>query len=333
MSLMFRLAFVATLVAVSSCSPANKVGEAKADKTYNKKVDAKAEFERLEPKVDILFVVDNSRSMQKHQTNMAVNIGKFLDSFVRTSKADFHMGVTTTDTETTWSECCGRLVGKPAFLNRTTPNLEIELGSRIQAVGVDGIGYERMFDPVYAAFSEPNLSSVNKSFLRADAHLALIFITDAEDQSVTTSAQTLKDFLRKLKGPRQLVLSYGAIVPSNVSNCPRDEFTTPLQLEYFLSLSPSAGSNVFSLCDAQFGEKLADLGRDLVARIGSYFPLARTPQVETIEVTFGSQKIPSDKRVGWTFDAERNAVRLGPDLVLSKQPQGTEVRVKYIAIE
>ncbi len=51
-----------------------------------------AEFDS---RIDILFVIDNSRSMINHQKNLSANITKFVDEFAKIKSIDFHIGVTT----------------------------------------------------------------------------------------------------------------------------------------------------------------------------------------------------------------------------------------------
>jgi hypothetical protein len=196
-------------------------------------------------------------------------------------------------------------------------------------VGTGGSVEEKVFDPVYKALSEPNLNGANAGFLRSDAYLALVFITDAEDQSVKIDGQDLYDYLANLKGGRERVLSYGAIVPSNVTNCTRDDGTHPTRIEAFLGLSPSAGFNEFSLCDTKFGNRIAEMGRDLARRSGSVLRLRRVPVIETIRMSFGTQVVPPDPLDGWSYEAETNSLHIGPNLVWSKQPDGTELVVTY----
>ena len=39
--------------------------------------------EVFDPSVDILFVIDNSGSMQPHQANLSNNVNRFIQSFVK----------------------------------------------------------------------------------------------------------------------------------------------------------------------------------------------------------------------------------------------------------
>lgn len=47
----------------------------------------------FEPKLDILFVIDDSQSMAPHQQRLAANISRFVESFSVEGFIDFHIGV------------------------------------------------------------------------------------------------------------------------------------------------------------------------------------------------------------------------------------------------
>lgn len=290
--------------------------------------------EVFDPSVDILFVIDNSGSMQPHQANLSNNVNRFIQSFVKKNGLDFHIGVVTTDMGNSGfgstGACCGVLAGNPHYVERSTPNFAVAL-SRNMVVGTDGSAQEESFGPVIAALTEPNLSVANIGFYRPKAHLAIIFVTDAEDQS-SGSVDGFLNFLVALKGDTAKVSVYGAIVPSTETNCDRDEpFTMPRRLEALLGKVSNAGNNILSLCSPDYGNRLASLGDDLLRRVGSLIYLNRRPVSGTIRVTFGSQNIPADPLVGFRYDSFRNAIILGEKIVWSNQPAGTKVQVSYEA--
>lgn len=324
-----RLA-VLSVFTLMACSPSTPQGQITAV-NHGDKISGDTGLEMLEPKVDILFIVDSSGSMDTHQRNLAANIGRFMSAFFSSLQADFHVGVITTDDD--WgTACCGRLIGVPAYVERSTPNFQAELARRL-VVGTSGATTEKVFDPLYNALTDPNMSTVNAGFYRQDAYLAIVIITDAEDQSTMMRSDTMQDFLVKLKGTSEKILSYGVLVPTGTFGCARDEGVPPTDIERFLSFSPTAGSNEFSLCDPLFGDKLAGLGKDLASRIGNFFYLQRVPVLSTIVLTFGTQIIPFDKVSGWSFDSAQNAILLGPKVAWSKQPPGTKLLIRYESTE
>lgn len=86
------LTVAAAALALSACAPANPQKMAPPD-TYvqtnqSASVAAKSAFK---PKVDILFVIDNSDSMVKHQENLKANINRFVEAFEANKRIDFQI--------------------------------------------------------------------------------------------------------------------------------------------------------------------------------------------------------------------------------------------------
>jgi hypothetical protein len=295
----------------------------------------------FDPRVDILFVVDNSASMAVHQDNLAKNVSKFTSTFTNSSILDYNIGVVTTDTSGdpyTGDEdkCCGKLVGEIAkVVSKTTPGANEILADNIM-VGINGDSYEKVFDPIVMALSPALLTGWNAGFYRQDASLAVIFITDAEDQSRYNDPQRAYQFLTGLKnGNKNKVLGYGVIVPSNdTSRCERDETkVTPRRIEEFLKLVTNSPGNIMSLCDPDYGTRLANLAKDIVEKVGSTIYLDRPPVLKTVHVTYGSLDLPRDADTGWSYDLEKNAIVLGRHIDWNSQPIGSRVKVSYTAAE
>lgn len=219
------------------------------------------DFTVFNPKVDILFVIDNSGSMDTAQQNLSRNASLFADGISKMSILDYHIGVVTTDMDRyTCDTACGRLQGFPTYVEKTTPNMVANL-SRKMIVGTRGSSSEEMFSPVEAALSVPLSTSVNQGFYRSDAFLAVIFITDAKDQS-PLKAQDFLHFLANKKGDPNKVLGYGVIRTLAEEKICNSLEELDDKLETFLA-SVSNGDktqkNVLSLCNPDYGTKLQNL--------------------------------------------------------------------------
>ena len=286
----------------------------------------------FDPKVDILFVVDNSGSMSTHQQNLARNIDLFVGAFLKTSIIDYNIGVTTTDVDGMAQPCCGKLAGQFRVVNKSTPNASGVLKSNLM-VGTSGSGTEQPFAGASQALDVNMLNGYNAGFVRKSAALTVIFITDAEDQSQRISATDLLNQLLALKnGDRKKILSYGAIVPTGVNNCERDEpNATPRKIEEFLNIIPNGGGgkNIVSLCAPDYGQRLADFALQIVDQISSQIFLTRLPDVKSLQVFYGKSELPRDVRKGWAYDPENNAILLGDQIDWASQPPGSKVEVKY----
>ncbi len=169
---------------------------------------------------DILFVVDDSGSMQVQQANLAANFQTFIDALQSSGvKNEFQIGITTTSVDrnvvsglTTTLDAtfdgsaaaCTPYAGHPypaGALITVDPvtNLQKNGGStRILAagsatlaqdfvrnvrVGVCGSGKEQGLRAAQLALSEPLLSGANAGFLRSGSRLAVIVVSDDDDCS------------------------------------------------------------------------------------------------------------------------------------------------------
>lgn len=325
----FNIVLLGVLVFLASCSEKSPEKEIAPDFKKEKVVGDASATDVQEGKVDILFVVDDSGSMNEHQTNLIANIGRFIGAFTNRANIDFHIGVTTTTNDSFSSRCCGKLNGTIRYVDRNTSNLNQVLSANLR-VGINGAGIEDIFGPSLLALTDRVKDGYNQGFYRPDAHLALVFITDAEDQS-RLSPQQLYQELVKVKGSKDKVLAFGVIVPSNASiSCPRDDVALPTKIEAFLAMVANAGQqNVFSLCDPLFGDQIAKIADDLISFVGNIVYLSRNPDPDTIVVHFGTQVIPPNYPAGWFFNPEKNAIQFGNKTVWTRQPVGTKVLVDY----
>lgn len=156
-------------------------------------------------KMDILFVVDNSGSMSEEQANLAQNFPKFIDvlNAYMTGAGqplDYHVGLTTTSlTDTTPiplpipipvppgddgalrnQASCG--MTRP-WIERTDANAAQEF-SCVAQVGTDGSSHEQPLGAAKLALTDRIADGKNAGFLRDDALLAIVLLTDEDDQSV-----------------------------------------------------------------------------------------------------------------------------------------------------
>lgn len=320
-------------VMLMSCSP--DVPKQIAPPAPGEKVSEDNGGDIVIPKVDILFVIDNSGSMQTHQNNLAMNIGAFTQAFGTINDLDYHIGVISTDDGTdSWGggngDCCGKLIGSPKVVTNTTPQRDRVLSQNI-LIGTDGSGTEKVFSPVLMALSEKMLKTENAGFLRAEATLVTIFITDAEENGRETANDLYSGLLRLKRGDPNRVLGYGVIVPSWETRCARDAGDAPVKIEEYLTMviNGAANTNVMSLCSRTFGTELVNLADDIVRQISSVMLLNQLPDVSTIKVMYGTEVLPEDSKKGWAYDPARNAIVLGKEINWKSQPKGTKIQVFY----
>lgn len=136
--------------------------------------------------VDILFVIDNSTSMQEEQDKLAKTFEAFIKELTKQEINDFQIGVITTDMFD--SSHAGRLVSKdnaPRIIKRSELSAEavIEAFKSNVNVGNKGSQLERPFDAIRAALSPTLRNGWNKGLLREDAILAIVILSDEDDCS------------------------------------------------------------------------------------------------------------------------------------------------------
>jgi cysteine-rich repeat protein len=134
----------------------------------------------LEPRaIDLLFLVDNSCSMGPAQEALAAALPVF-DQVRLERQADVRAAVITTDMKD--PSHAGRFQGVPPVMDGASPAFLADLTDRV-IQGTEGSGNEMGILALYSAFREPLSSSDNAGFIRPDADLALVVVTDENDFS------------------------------------------------------------------------------------------------------------------------------------------------------
>lgn len=231
-------------------------------------------------KIDVLWVVDNSGSMVQEQENLGRNFERFLSYLIR-AKVDYHIGITTTDVE----KEAGKLVGSPSFITPETPD-PVGAFARNVKVGVTGSGREAGLDA-----ARRTLQLRPEGFLRDDAHLFLIFVSDEDDNSVPGTPKFFFRFFDSLKGKGyESMISAGAIIGDVPGGCINAVTGQARAGTRYKEVVEMVGGRVGSICDDQFDVTLRQMGIDAVG-LKRKFQLTRLPDFSTLELTV---KLPCD---------------------------------------
>lgn len=156
-------------------------------------------------KMDILFVIDNSGSMSDEQMNLAQNFPLFVD-VLDDSGLDYRVGITTTGMDYQWEMWSpigpipndqdggdnGALLQRCSMSRRWVEKSDPDPAgdfSCAATVGDSGPSKEMPLEAVKTAFSDRLGDGTNAGFLRDDALLGIVIMTDEDDcsyeQSVT----------------------------------------------------------------------------------------------------------------------------------------------------
>ncbi|KHD87877.1 MAG: hypothetical protein OM95_12555 [Bdellovibrio sp. ArHS] len=291
--------------------------------------DYKQQAVFIPKKIDILWVIDNSGSMETSQNNLASNFQSFINRFNQYNY-DFHMAVTTTDA---WEKQFhsdsvkarirdgARLETSPGnyvttssgvfVMDKQTANLSNVFSTNIKQ-GTLGNGDERAFE----SFKQSLLEPFNVNFRRSEAFLAVIIVSDEEDFSGSSESAfedasknyTVQSYVDFLDGFTN-VAANGKNYSVSVISVPDAACKTQLSTDGFQrkistrlpQLADLTGGVKGSLC-SNFGDTL-ELISDSIIQLSAVFKLNREPQVDTIKVTVDGVTVNNDATNGWTYNA------------------------------
>ena len=261
---------------------------------------------------DILWVVDNSPSMDKYHDSLMQNMDLFINNFTKKSQlVPWRMGLLSTDTSD--DPYIGLKSGNR--LDSTETNPSDRFINAISRLGTGGSAREKSFDPIrFALESYPD-------FLRKNSKLFIIIVSDEKEQSI----QSLEKFLNFLKSLRPLfsISTYG-IFEKPEEDCGSGKKFKGSHYERFIRLTRGLS---YSICSDDYGLVLSAFGEDIAKKITtSKIYLNSVPITKTLQVFYDGRPIPSGTsfRGGfWLYNISENAIFFH-DLSFLKEGDDTE---------
>jgi hypothetical protein len=245
---------------------------------------------------DILLVIDNSCSMGDEQAALANNFAAFISSATM-STTDWHIGVVTTDVGEQGH--LRRALNEPTILSPSTPNVAQVFSNRV-SVGIAGSGSEQPYESMRLALTDPAKSGANANFLRDDAFLAVVVVTDALEQSPGSIGSYLSA-LRTAKAGRRDRSSLSVVGPFTASGgtC----FTEGLDDGRYATAVSLTGGVQSDICTQNWANDLQAISRSVFGSQRNFelTGSARGPPDLTVTV----DGVPT---TAWTWDAARNSV-------------------------
>ena len=220
--------------------------------------------------VDVLFVVDNSGSMETIQKNVILNSKIFFDQFARQAYLNWKIGIISTDkadrpyigfeTSFDWSLFDYR---DPHSIDQAVS----EFQQSILNLGVAGSAQEYVFYNIKRNLENFD-GKIGPQFLRPDADLVVVMITDEIEQSerdfgVSFNAQNFLDSLKKLINEKQVIRFYGALNREDLKDCSAPIDIDPYKGSPFESIVNLTNGFTVSACTNEFGLELAKIGKDI----------------------------------------------------------------------
>jgi hypothetical protein len=258
------------------------------------------------PSVDVLWIIDNSCSMDDNQSALTANFSRFMDYFTD-SGLDYHVGVVSTDMYS--PQQSGRLErdAGTTFIDSSFSAAEANQSfARRAELGTYGSGYEKGLDAAWSSVVTHG-NTFNQGFYRDDSAFAMIVISDEEDQSDRVSVAEFISWASSLKPTTEMV-SFSSIVWQ--SQCGSGPTGNETDGKKYMSVTDAIGGIKWPICDSAWDTVLAELGMQAAGLRREFF-LSSVPVVESIEVEVigasGSQMFDMD--VDFSYDRARNSVR------------------------
>jgi hypothetical protein len=252
--------------------------------------------------VDVLFVIDDSCSMQDEQAALVQNFGSFIQQ-ASLRNVDFRLSVTTTDVDTPGA--AGRLRGPQ--MTPATVALSFEFGRQV-AVGTMGSGHEQGLEAMSAAFAR---NTGADALSRRGIPFALVIVSDEDDFSPATPTSYFGELRRKATSGYQVFLITGGTMGC-LTAAPAPTY------EDFRVLTRGVA---LSIC-APWGATLARVGNNVFG-LQTNFALS-TPADVTSPIEVLIDGVPAVAGT-WTYEPTSNSIDFS-----QPPPGGARLEVRYV---
>ena len=304
-------------------------------------------------KVDVLFVIDNSGSMGDEQSNLAANFNQFIQYATLWSN-DYQIGVVTTDMKS--SNDKGRLRIHGNGTRVVTPKTTDPTGTfqALAKVGTNGSADEQGLAAAKAALSPPHIidsgktckvdtdctdgkciagpdgvlgcGGHNRGFMRKQAGLEIVFVSDEEDSSPSDLAYYI-NFLYSLKGAANKGLFHahsivGLTSSSGTGSCGAGKGSR------YIKVAQDTGGKVASICDKSFATTLKNIGEAAFGLAQQFF-LTMNAEPSTLKVWINGTECATGAKT-WSYDAPSNSVTFIAEPAGTCMPKkGDKVKIYY----
>ncbi len=283
--------------------------------------------------VDILWIVDTTGSMATERQVLADNFDRFIEVLLR-SRSRFQIGVTSTDMSKDGER--GALRGTIKIIDNETPNPK-DVFRQNTTFPASRKRWMQALKVMETSLTDTNLYNTpdkpNYGFIRPGAALAVIVVTDGDDESFGGTPYYARR-LRSVKGKGyENLISFSVIAGTLPDGCYRpgeesffgSKADAPVRLA---DMARRTGGVVASICDSSFESSLVRIAEALNT-LKRIFPLSLLPDPGTISVTVDGRAIARHPVFGWEYREEINSIAFSGDYV---PPPGSQVRI-FFAID
>ena len=280
-------------------------------------VEVTETFRQLDrPRVDLLFVVDHTASMEPARADLAAATTSLIEA-LDAEQLSWQVGVVSTDIE---SDSTGLLHGDPWII---TPSTAAPSAAVARALDVPtGPAPTGGLGAATRALTEPLRSGPNRGFRRPDAALHIVVLSDADDQSGPVlgvdPADAFLGFIEDEATDSGRPVTLSAVVGDAETGC-IGSTGTALPGDVYIDVANASGGAVVSICEADLGDVVSSLST-LVQEGTTRFPLQAVPMPETVRLELDGVRLDD----GWTLLLESPAIEMD-----RPPPLGSTLSVRY----
>lgn len=280
--------------------------------------------------VDLLVVMDNSRSMAEEQEKMAERTQNLLTEI---DSLDWRIGFTTTDVSAGSYGLRGELLpltgAAGRVLTKGANDVHRVFGDTMKRdetltcpdTGVCPSGDEQPLAATLLALQKRG--GANQGFFRAGADVMVLVITDEDEKSngasgALTGTQLVSGARQLLTDDQKFIVSAIVVKPGDTAcfnhNAPDGNYANVVAGAVHLT-----GGFLGSVCAADYADQLKRIGQ-LVRKAADSFELAQTPAAGSLELSFE----PAQPQTRWKL--------VGRKVVFTQNPPpiGTFIRATYV---
>jgi hypothetical protein len=276
--------------------------------------------------VDVLLIVDDSGSMSEEQARLSAAAPALL-ARGDAAGADYHVGVTTTDPGPSPFPI-GTLRGTPRYVTSVSATRIADLTAAVNQ-GVNGSGTEEGLAAAAAAVTDATLlAGTNLGFLRPNAELAVVILSDEEDFSPGTVTSYVQAMANRSIGIPGSLRIFGITGGPSGCNTPGGAADPGLRYE---DAATQTGGFTRSICEADYTAITNEIADAIFLGTRAVYPLASRPAPGTVEVRINGTLLPATNGVVVNWGLDYQAAQLifvggnGP-------PAGAAVEVRYQSV-
>jgi hypothetical protein len=273
--------------------------------------------------VDILWVIDDSGSMANQRLTLTGNFDRFVQELLL-GHTSFQMGVISMNANDR-----GELRGQTKIITNATPDAVAVFGDNT-TFPASRARWEQGLRMMQIALTPPTINGPNAGFVRPGAALAVIAVTDEDDDSYGEPAYYAR-FLKGAKGQgNEHLVSFSIIGGTTPNGCypPGEEIYYGGLADpafRYQAVATGTGGVVGSICDASFEKTLLQIAQ-AINTLRRVFPLSLKPDLGTLSVRVNGLLIPRDVVNGWQYRADTQSIAFLGNYV---PPPRAAIRIEY----